>query len=929
MKKILHLFFLFFIVNSFAQANLVQDINLGNSSSNPGEKIFFKNEIYFPADDGIHGTELWKTDGTETGTILVKDIYTGLETGIKSFKALATTDFLYFFAIEDGQQYLFRTDGTAAGTEKIKDFSTVGSIYAELNNEIILSAQNALWKTDGTEAGTTQISSISPSGENFAILNNQIFYGARANSFQGTELWVTDGTQAGTKMVKDIYAGSNKSSFPNFFKVLNDQIYFIASNGTNGFELWKTDGTPEETQLVSDVTSGSSSTSFNNIGLTVFNQKIYFTNNTELWVSEGTDATTFLVKDLEESIIAIQVINNQIIAFNRKNTFWTSDGTTNNTIKNEIDIFEFFHNNTYQKVGDVIYFQGYNELGYELWKTDGTVAGTVLVKDILPVNDDNNLEDMIAFGDKLIFTGKDGNYLGTELYISDGTETGTFMLKDINTTGNRGSFVKNLFEFNDKVLFSADNGFQGAELWVFDGTNTVLLKDINEGIYYSNPSNFVEVNGIVYFKATTQNTGTELWKTDGTASGTVLVKDINAGFNAGLNFGNLTVVENEVFFFASDGTTGFELWKSDGTETGTVLIKDMNPGDGNSYRDGQIITYKNKVYFTAHAGDNDFEVWESDGTEAGTKIHHHYNFSGSSNPRLYTIFNDFLYYSAKDDLIKSDGTTATVVSNIDPSNLTVAGDKLFFTAGFSDGGELWVTNGNTTNLVKDIRNGSSGSFPSKLTAHKNNIFFIADDGINGTELWVSDGTNSGTTLVKDIRTGSRNASLTELVSFGDKVLFGGGEFNSANELWVTDGTEEGTVLFQEINPSIEQYNSGSNPQNFFVFNDTLLFSADDGTLGNELFMLQENALSVTNNQSNLLSKVTIYPNPTSSILNIKVDDQEINEVKIYNLLGKEVVKVPSKLEEIKSIDIAELLKGIYVIQIKTNSNTFTKKIIKN
>ena len=938
MKKQLLIFFV--LINAFAQAQsiLVKDINLGNLSSTPSNKVFFKNEIYFVADDGIHGKELWKTDGTEAGTVLVKDIYVGEEDGIKIFKFYVTNNFLYFFAIENSNQFLYKTDGTSSGTEKIKQFTSISSFLDEVNEKVIFSAQNRLWATDGTEAGTVQIANYTIFGEDrFVKSGNEIYFSAEASSSIGKELYKTDGTSAGTVLVKNIRSGS-ADSFPNQFITLNGTVYFSANNGSQGTELWTTDGTGAGTVLVKDINIGSGSSFNSNTKVISYNNKIYFVYNNSLWTSDGTDAGTEEVKSDLGSVKSLFVVNNQILVFARntstqKQVVWVTDGTTANTTSFEPNYTEFSHNNQSAIAGNFLYFQGttQNE-GYELWKTDGTANGTVLVKDIQPEQDDNNIRDIVEFNGNVIFTANDGNNTGTELYFSDGTEAGTRLLKDINQTGNNGSSPFHFFTYNNSVLFSADNGTEGRELWIFDGTNATMLKDINEGTGYSRPQEFVELNGEVYFKATSKDSGRELWKTDGTLGGTVLVKDINPNEESGLSSfnDNMVVANNKLYFFANDGATGYELWESDGTESGTKMVKDINTGSGDcwsQFSSGRTLaSYKNKVYFTAHNGDNDFEVWESDGTETGTKIHHHYNLSGSSNPKFYTVFNDFLYYNSKDDLIKSDGTTALKVSDTDADNLTVAGDKLYFTASFSDGGELWVTDGVSTYQVKDIRSGTSGSFPSSLTPHNNEIYFIANDGNTGNELWKSDGTESGTNLVKDIKAGGSSSSISGIISFDNKVLFGAGETNSASELWITDGTEVNTKIFEEINPSTEEFNSGSSPNNFYVFNDVLLFSANNGTNGFELFKLERAALSVDDNLISNNNQIDVYPNPSTSIVTIKAEILKIESIKIFSMLGKEVMQPKVKNNQ---VDISNLPKGIYLLQIQSDKTKITKKIIKN
>lgn len=932
-KTILFIFFLLISIVSKGQANLIADINQGNISSSPSNKIVFKDFVYFTANDGINGLELWRTDGTESGTELFKDLFVGSESGVQSFSfnAYATDNLLYFTAFENSDVYLWKTDGTSAGTEKIRQFSSFQNVHDVINGELIFSANQQLWKTDGTTNGTTFLDLTPVFGNRFTKVGNELFYAARQNNFQGVELWKTDGTSAGTAIVKDIYTSSNQSSFPNNFSVLNNEVYFSATNGTNGFELWKSDGSSDGTILVKDISQGSSNTNFGSESFVNFNNELFFLSGNEMWKTNGTAEGTVFVKDLESSVKLIISFNNKLYAFNRNNSFWVSDGTTTNTEKLEIDIFEFFHNNSYALVGNQLFFQGFNQYGYEIWKTDGTVAGTVLLKDIQPGgNDDGNIQDIVAYKNRAIFTANDSNNLGSELYISDGTTSGTNLLKDINKTGNNASTPQQFFTFNNSVLFSADNATEGRELWVFDGVNATLLKDINEGLGYANPRNFTELNGEVYFYATTLNAGTELWKTDGTELGTILVKDINPGLANGLGLGNIVTANNKLYFFANDGGTGYELWESDGTETGTKLVKDINVGESQSPRSGELITYNNEVYFSAHTGDNDYELWKSDGTEEGTILHHHYNFSGSSNPANFTLFEGFLYYSSKDDLIRTDGTTATKISNTDPSNLTVVGDKLFFTAGFSDGGELWACTGATAYKVKEIRSGSSGSFPSNLTAHKQELYFVANDGNIGNELWKSDGTDAGTVLVKDIRSGSSSSSIQEMVSFNEVLLFSGGENSGNRELWITDGTSEGTKVFQEINPSAEQFSNGSSPQSFHLFNNDLIFAANNGTSGIELWFLQQQALSVE--KTNLLDELSIhiFPNPTIKILNFSIGNETITEVVFFDITGKKVAAAKNKEStENYKLDISNLKKGIYLVKINTKKTSYQSKVIKN
>ncbi|PWG04603.1 hypothetical protein DIS07_11705 [Polaribacter aquimarinus] len=957
MKKLLLFNLLLATLISFGQATLVQDINLGTFSSNPSNKVTFNGYTYFTADDGLNGAELWRTDGTESGTVIFKEFITGSESGMTAITPIVSNGKMYFFAADGGNYFLWKTDGTLAGTEKVKQFSTLQTFHDTINNELIFTAENQLWKTDGTEAGTIKINNFTIFGRTrFVKSGNEIYFSGEASNAIGQELYKTDGTTV--SLVKNIYPNSNKDSYPNNFAALNGVVYFSATNGTNGFELWKTDGTEEGTVMVKDIVAGSGSTFSTNTPIVVFNNEIFFTSNNKLWKSDGTDAGTVEVKDVESYVKKVLVFNAKLYIFNQNKSFWVSDGTTAGTTKVEVPVNEFWHNGEYAIVGNKLFFQANNEYGYEIWVTDGTANGTKLLKDIHPEFDDNNIENIVDLNGKAIFTASDKNWYGKELWISDGTEAGTMLLKDINEQGTNSSSPQNYFAFGNKVLFSADNGENGRELWVLENGNPSLLKDINVGPGYSNPSNFIELNGVVYFSATTQTNGKELWKTDGTAAGTELVKDINPDAKDGLANSNFAVLNNKLYFFANDGTTGMELFESDGTAANTKLVSNINGTDVSSINNSALITMNNELFFAANDGVTNVELWKSDGTDSGTVLLKDINTSSgsfASNLTVHPHTNKF-YFSAYDGsgtyLWESDGTTAnTKKQNIkNPSNFTLSGTRdigdrngtttiynteLFFTGdspSLNRGTELWVaTYSGTIQQVFDVNSGSDSSYPSVLTNVNGKLYFRANNGANGYELWKVTN-NSFAEMVKDINSGSGSVQITSMGSLGDLVFFNAPEdpVNAPNynyELWISDGTDVGTKLFQDINPSTVQYSGGSNPSSYFTHNNVLYFSATNGTSGYELWKLEQTALSVKNETRSQLAELSIYPNPTSDILNIQVENQQIESVKVYSLFGKEVMHI-SDNTGVEKVDISNLSSGVYLLKLKTEVGFFTKKIIK-
>ncbi|WP_420538217.1 beta strand repeat-containing protein [Microcystis aeruginosa] len=440
-----------------------------------------------------------------------------------------------------------------------------------------------------------------------------------------------------------------------------------------------------------------------------------------------------------------------------------------------------------------------------------------LVKDIFPGSSTSFLRYLTAVGNTLFFRANN-SVNGDELWKSDGTAAGTLLVKDIRPTGSSGSTPEGLTAMGNTLFFSANDGVNGFELWKSDGTaaGTVLVKNIfpgNNPSFSSSPRNLRVVGNTLYFTADDGENGRELWKSDGTATGTVLVRDIRPGSptsSSDSDPSNLTVVGNTLFFSANDGVNFRKLWKSDGTAAGTVLV---SASDG-SYPNALTAVGSTLFFSAREGGGGGYELWKSDGTAAGTVL-------------------------VKNIHPGSGGSF--------PGGLTAVGNTLYFTANDSvNGYELWKSNGTSagTVLVADIRPGVPSSGPRNLRVADNTLYFTADDGVNGRELWKSDGTAAGTVLVANIRSGASGSISSSdpfnLTVVGNTLYFSANDGVNGYELWKSDGTAAGTVLVADIRSG----SSSSNPGNLTVVGNTLFFSADDGVNGRELWALDVGAPAV-------------------------------------------------------------------------------------
>jgi ELWxxDGT repeat protein len=424
-----------------------------------------------------------------------------------------------------------------------------------------------------------------------------------------------------------------------------------------------------------------------------------------------------------------------------------------------------------------------------------------LVRDVNTSPGGGDPDSLVAVGDSLYFRANDGAS-GVELWKSDGTAAGTVRVKDIRP-GAADSFPSNLTNVNGTLYFSANDGVTGYELWKSDGTatGTVRVKDVFTGVYASSPTDLANVGGVLFFSASGRttsgvSTGNELWKSDGTDAGTVLVKDVGPGLSIG-NPNNKTVVNGTLFFRANAAPSGVELWKSDGTTSGTVLVKDIRPGGADSYP-RHLTNVGGTLYFSANDGVSGAELWKTDGTTSGTVLVKDIA-PGNAYPRYLTNVGGTLFFTANDgvsgvELWRSNGTSAGTVRvkdilpgavGADPRDLTNVGGTLYFRANDgATGRELWKSNGTEvgTVRVKDILPGSLSSYVADLASVGSTLYFSADDGATGRELWKSNGTSAGTVPVR-LPSNVPLQSPSDVTAVRDRLFVSGARPDVGRELF--------------------------------------------------------------------------------------------------------------------------------------------------
>ena len=495
--------------------------------------------------------------------------------------------------------------------------------------------------------------------------------------------------------------------------------------------------------------------------------------------------------------------------------------------------------------GAVLFFvySGSSGSGRELWRSDGTEAGTFPLLE----SDASVLPDPmpLAVTERLyLFVGATPGVGLSQLWVTDGTPAGTLLL-----TPEPGTLVSStwrLWRPGEGVLyFTASDPEHGHELWRTDGTpaGTHIVADILPGAGGSGVHSLTAYRGRIWFGADDGERGGALWSSDGTAAGTVLAVDPLPSSSRHGSPEHIRAVGRRITFFAPPPGRGkgYQLWGGDGTARGTKPLTAISGNRGRITGEPPIV-HDNRLYFLV-AARNSHQLWVSDGTARGTRALLGGPGGGftmslpAEQPGLPGLFV-FLALDRAHGLEPwvTDGTPqgTRLLRDICPGPCDsspilgkMLGGRLYFNAFVpSLGAELWSTDGTSqgTRLVGDICPGECSSYPSQFYAVGGRLLFLARDGEAGVEIWSTDGTSIVRVSDFDSDTvfdeGFRGAVL------GGLLLFRGGDAAHGSELWVTDGTPAGTRLVEDIN-QIDP--GGSFPRSLMALGDEAVFVADDGS----------------------------------------------------------------------------------------------------
>jgi len=620
------------------------------------------------------------------------------------------------------------------------------------------------------------------------------------------------------QLIKDVNAvpttdASGGSSFTNAVQT-NGGVFFLTRDKDHGLEPWVTDGTPGGTRLLKDICAGPTSSDVEMV--TAANGLAFFkandgVNGVEIWRSDGTPDGTRLVANIGPGAAdgsggvegyGFPAINGVIYFHATDGTtgdqLWRSDGTAAGTYRlTDQNIANGgIGPSQFQVVGTRLYFLATDSAGEELWTSDGTVAGTRRTADISP-NNDGHVLPLGVVDDVLFFAANDGTH-GSELWRADATGN-VAVVADLTPGPGQGSGLSALGVANDRLIFTKEGGglnWSLMSITAHAASPTVVVASLPDAVI----TRVTVAPGGVMVNFQSFGADLPIFMSDGTATGTGFV-------NSELRFymGSLAapVVNGWLYFYGTEGLGApSNIYRTRGTVATTTLYATIDNPVASEYLEalnGKLYFINGRYNDAAHGS----EIWSTDGTSSGTQI-------------------------------LADLAPGPADSHAD---LKVIGNRLYISLlGDAGSSNPWVTDGSAANLTQLVDVGTSGdtasSDPTLLGTAGAYTLFAADDGVHGTELWSTNGTTAGTRLLYDPAGGNGIDASRGLVSMGAFALFVG---NSAagTELWRTDGTPAGTFLVKDISAGP----SSSEPRlnEAVVLNGVAYFRAADNVHGMELW----------------------------------------------------------------------------------------------
>ncbi len=744
------------------------DITPGPTGSRPYALTVWQGECWFLADD----TQLWRTDGTPSGTRFVEDLSVHFRT--PQHDVLPVTGALGLWLTTEGAELLHRATPNSA-TTLVTDAGRpviIARPLGTLGGQLVVSRAGT---SSGLEPAvhdprtgtTTWLGDLAPgvvSSNPIALAgDSQHIWFSATDPQHGRELWITDGTPGGTRLVADVEPGSASGIDTLARAVVTSagELLFQASNATVGAEAFLSDGTSTGTRPLLDIRPGPGDSRAGGSGTDTFlsfGNRIWFaaTNDqsgNELWSTDGTSGGTRLEFDLRPG--PESGVQNLIAPTPAGLLFAGNDGHSGV----EPWIFDSVTQTGGQlanlAIDPVNLGSGlapplvHDDFAWLVAVTAGRILRPYITRGSLqttfplsgfgttPADLVNPLGVLdgrgVVFASRL--TGGPG-----EVRLADGiSPASTLLAQPSGAQANSGASTGGVV-LRDRVWFAWNEGFGTPSLWVSDGTpqGTTLAHGIPQASRFQ--PHFAH-GGLMFGQGYDPSHAYEPWVSDGTAQGTFRLADVAPGTEHG-NPRSFTALGTGVFFIGTSPATGSEPWFSDGTTAGTRMILELVPGPWDETIRSPVNLGDHVLFASQRASSGPWELWATDGTAAGTQV-------------LATI--------------------APAGSGSIDVQLRRAGDRVVVAALMDwPASAVWTSDGTPQGTTLSFDTASLGAtILGGLTVigDAGDFVFEATDVVHGRELWASDGTLAGTRIVADSQPGIGNAEPSLMFRLGDGVLF--------------------------------------------------------------------------------------------------------------------------------------------------------------
>ncbi len=894
-----------------------------------GNKLFFSGE----AAGEREGVELWVA---ESGVATRIDIRPGstLNPALGSFTAY---DGLLIFTADDGVhgREAWRSNGTQAGTYMLEDISLAGdsipAFFEEANGLIFFAATSdyfgrELWKTDGSSSGTMMVTDIDPiyssNPRQFERLGNTLFFSAD-DGLNGREMWKSNGTT--TVLVSDLEPGPGDSE-PVGLTRHAGWVYFVAATSAHGDDLFRTGGFGVEA-LETIVGPGSVSPSL----LTSSGTRLYFTgedatHGRELWSTDGTPGGAAMVKDINAGpgTSHIRTPTDVVgtlhfeVYIDGVTDLWRSDGTASGTY----EILDTWGNGPNEPDGltahgGELYFAADNgtDVGRELWRTDESTGIAEFAWDAYSVLGSNptdfrpwqptflSPDYLLTYAD-LPGDGRELCLMLNPIVYSDPE----VMPQGWGSRSLTGAIPGAEFVVNGEYLYytvwGETEGSEARMVWYISSDFDEYSQTIIPGPTGSQPAGLTIFDGECLFTARGSTSPDDFGLYRMGRWGPTLIRSFGPERPRGIvALDDRPTGLDVALFTGHQPATGWELWATDNVDA--VLFVDIEPGVGSSDPQ-QLVRAGNRVFFTAFRSDVGRELWTSDGTPAGT-------------------------------MLLADLEPGPAGS--EPEELVASGSRVFFTATTTDGGrELYYATGGSVVALGELVIGPGSADPRGLAAVAGDLYFTADPGDGtGREPWLYDDVSMR--MLADISSGPTSSECGEFLEHNYLCYFVAENATFGREIWRTNGD-----LYEVVSDDASPGPWSLRPGELTHFRDWVVYAATTSHQGREIWYLEDAGILDVEGEMSAVSspfpvlapgQIRVGPNPVHDVATIRVRTGSAGHAtaRLIDASGRETAR--RELGELDAgphavrwdVRADRLSPGVYFIEVEVGAERMSGKFV--